>query len=47
MLAAWMAFLGRLAAFGEAQGDAMAAQGPQKGGPIQSSNRDRTGWVGP
>ena len=43
MLAAWMALLGRLGAFGEPQGGAMAAQGPPKVGPIQSVRRDELG----
>ena len=46
MLAAWVALLGRLGVFGEAQGGAMAAQGPPKVGPIQSPGcGERGGWV--
>ena len=46
MLAAWVALLGRLGAFGEAQGGAMAAQGPRKRGPIHAARCwKRGGWV--
>ena len=43
MLAAWMALLGRLGAFGEPQGGAVAAQGPPKVGPIHASGCEERG----